>query len=99
MIKLNKEKVINEIIKPKDDLITELYNDKLTLQQELSRQAKVIEVAEKYQKEREKILDDNEELHNEVKHLEHEYKKKNNTLDYNLIRDFEKETNTYILTR
>ena len=81
LIKLNKERVMNEIIKPKDDLITELYNDKLTLQQELTRQAKVIEVAEKYQKERDKILADNEELHNEVKQLEHEYKTKNNTLD------------------
>lgn len=94
LIKLNKEKVINEIIKPKDDLITELYNDKLTLQQELTRQTKVIEIAEKYQKERDKILADNEELHNEVKHLDHEYKIKNNTLDLkydNRKRELEEE--------
>ena len=94
LIKLNKERVMNEIIKPKDDLITELYNDKLTLQQVLTRQAKVIEVAEKYQKERDKILADNEELHNEVKHLEHEYKMKNNTLDLrfnNRKRELEEE--------
>lgn len=38
----------------------------MTLHKELSRQAKVIEKAEKYQKERNKILANNEKLHNEV---------------------------------
>ena len=32
-------------------------------------------------KKRDFILADNEELHNTVEHLEHEYKKKSNTLD------------------
>ena len=72
------EKICNEIIKPKDELIQELYQDNVSLHKELSKQAKVIEEAEKYQNERDKILADNEELHNTVKHLEKEYKKKNN---------------------
>ena len=75
------ERILEEIIKPKDELIKELYKDNLSLHKELSKQSKVIDEAEKYQKERDKILADNEELHNTVKHLEHEYKKKSNHLD------------------
>ena len=89
LIKLNREKVENEIIKPKDELIQELYQDNITLHKELSKQAKVIEEAEKYQNEREKILEDNEELHNTVKHIEKEYQKKSNSLnlDFNNRKD------------
>ena len=76
------EKICNEIIKPKDELIQELYQDNVSLHKELSKQAKVIEEAEKYQNERDKILVDNEELHNTVKHLEKEYKKKSNNLEF-----------------
>lgn len=76
------KKICNEIIKPKDELIQELYQDNVSLHKELSKQAKVIEEAEKYQNERDKILADNEELHNTVKHLEKEYKKKSNNLEF-----------------
>lgn len=76
------EKICNEIIKTKDELIQELYQDNVSLHKELSKQAKVIEEAEKYQDERNKILADNEELRNTVKHLEKEYKKKSNNLDF-----------------
>ena len=88
------EKILEEIIKPKDELIKELYKDNLSLHKELSKQSKVINEAEKYQKERDKILADNEELHATVKHLEYEYKKKNNTLDLkfeNRKRELEQE--------
>ena len=81
LIKLNREKVENEIIKPKDDKIMELYQENLKLHNELSKQVNLVNEAEKYQKERNSILADNEKLHNTVEHLEHEYKKKNNTLD------------------
>ena len=81
LIKLNREKVENEIIKPKDDMIEKLYNEKVSLQKELLKQVNLVNEAEKYQKERDFILADNKELHNTVEHLEHEYKKKNNTLD------------------
>ena len=81
LIKLNKEKVENEIIKPKDNMIEKLYNEKVSLQRELLKQVNLVNEAEKYQKERDSILAENKELHNTVKYLEHEYKKKNNTLD------------------
>ena len=70
------EKILNDIIKPKDKLIEELYQDNVTLHKELSKQAKTIEEAEKYQNERDKIIADNEELNNTVKILEKEYKRK-----------------------
>ena len=75
------EKILEEIIRPKDKLIQKYYQDNLKLINELTKQAQTIEEAEKYQKERDKILADNQDLHNTVKHLEHEYKKKSNTLD------------------
>ena len=75
------EKIINEIIKPKDKLINQLHQENMELHKELSKQSIVIEEAEKYQKERDSILADNKELLNTVKNLKHEYKKKNNTLD------------------
>ena len=57
-----------EIIKPTDDLIKELYKDNLSLHKEIFRQSKVVDEAVKYQKERDKIFVDNEELHNTVRH-------------------------------
>ena len=61
---------------------------------ELSRQDGVIEEAEEYQKERDKILADNEILNEKIQNLEHEYKKKSNTFDLrfnNRKRDLEEE--------
>jgi len=81
LIKLNREKVENEIIKPKDHMIEKLYNEKVSLQKELLKQVNLVNEAEKYQKERDFILADNKELRHTVEHLEHEYKKKNNILD------------------
>ena len=88
------EKILEEIIKPKDDLIKELYKDNLSLHKELSKQSKVVDEAQKYQKERDKILADNKELHNTVKNLEHEYKLKSNNFDFdfkNRKRELEEE--------
>lgn len=76
------EKILEKIIKPKDDLIKELYKENLSLNKELSKQSKIVDEATKYQKERDKILADNKELHNIVKNLEYEYKEKKKTLEY-----------------
>ena len=76
------EKILEEIIKPKDELIKELYKDNFSLHKELSKQSKVIDEAEKYQKEREAIITDNEKLNNKVKNLDNEYKRKSNSLDF-----------------
>ena len=50
LIKLNREKVENEIIKPKDNKIMELYQENLKLHNELSKQVNLVNTAEKYQK-------------------------------------------------
>ena len=134
------EKILEEIIKPKDDVIQNLYKDNLNLYRELSRQTKIIEEAEEYQKERDSIITDNKKLHNQVEKIQAEYKQKEFDIEWkykskikglekensklnkiidkfyetidkfiqwickkfdmgaedNLIRDFQKETNTYL---
>ena len=76
------EKILEEIIEPKDALIKELYKDNLSLHKELSKQSKMVDEAEKYQKERNSIIADNEKLNNKVRDLENEYKIKSNNLDF-----------------
>lgn len=90
------EKILEEIIKPKDNVIQNLYQDNMNLHMQLSRQAQVIEEAEKYQKEREKIIADNEKLHNEVDNIKAEYNKKEFDMEWkytNKINKLEKENN------
>lgn len=94
LIQLNKAKVEKDIIKPQNDMLKVLFDENISLHTELSKQAKLIDEAEKYQKERNIILADNEALNERVKLLEHEYKKKSNTLDLrydNKVRDLEKD--------
>ena len=88
------EKILEEIIKPKDNMITELYQDNIFLRQELLRKSKMFEKAEKYQKERDKIMKDNENLHNEVEQIKTEYKQKESDIEWEYkskIRKLEKE--------
>ena len=82
IIKLNREKVENEIIKPKDKLINELYQDNKILHRELSKQVNLVDKAIKYEKERNKMLSDNIELHNKVSNIKAEYKIKEMDLDW-----------------
>ncbi len=92
------EKILEEIIKPKDNLINDLYQDNLILQQELSRQARIVEKAEKYQRERDKIMEDNANLHNEVEQMKSEYKQKELDIEWKYkskIKGLEKE-NSYL---
>ncbi len=81
LIKLNREKVENEIIKPKNDKIMELYQENLKLHNELSKQVRLVDKAQKYQNERDSIFADNRELHNTIKKLEYEYTEKKKTLE------------------
>ena len=90
------EKILEEIIKPKDNLINELYKDNLSLHRELSRQTKIIEEAEKYQNERDSIITDNEKLHNQVENIQAEYKEKEFDMEWKYkskIKSLEKENN------
>ena len=94
IIKLNREKVENDIIKPKDKLIDELYQDNKNLYRELSKQVNLVDKAAKYEKERKRIMYDNEELHNEVNKIKLEYKQKEFDLEWEYesqIRGLEKE--------
>ena len=70
------EKILEDIIKPKDDLINKLYQDNWLMYQQLLRQEKMVEKATKYEKERNKIIEDNENLHNEVEQIKNDYKQK-----------------------
>lgn len=98
LIKLNREKVENAIIKPKDDKIMELYQENLKLHNELSKQVNLVNMAEKYQKERNSILADNKELHNQVNNIKVEYKEKEFDIEWKYkskIKSLEKE-NTHL---
>ena len=90
------EKILEDIIKPKDDLINKLYQDNWLMHQQLLRQEKMVEKATKYEKERNKIIEDNESLHNEVEQIKNDYKKKEFDLDCQYkskIKGLEKENN------
>ena len=92
------EKILNDIIKPKEEMIKTLYTENKALHKELSKQAKIVDEAEKYQKERQNIMSDNRELHNRVYELEEEYKEKSFVLEYeykNKYHKLEKE-NKYL---
>ena len=88
------EKILEDIIKPKDDLIKELYQNNLQMHKQLLRQAKMVEEAEKYQKERNKIMADNRDLHKQVDNIKDEYKQKEDNLEWKYeykINKLEKE--------
>lgn len=90
------EKILEEIIKPKDNVIQNLYEDNIALHRKLTRQSKIIEEAEKYQKERDSIIKDNEKLHNQVENIQAEYKEKEFDMEWKYkrkIRSLEKENN------
>ena len=94
LIKLNREKVEDEIIKPKDKLINELYQENRILHKELSKQVNLVDKAIKYEKERKEIMYDNEELHNEVDKIKSEYEEKAFDLEWKYkskIKSLEKE--------
>ena len=94
LIKLNRDKVEDEIIKPKDKLINELYQENRILHKELSKQVKLVDKAIKYEKERKEIMYDNKELHNEVDKIKSEYKEKAFDLEWKYkskIKSLEKE--------
>ena len=86
----------NEIIKPKDILINELYQENVILHKKLSKQVNLVNKAEKYEKEKNSILADNENLHNKVKQLEKDFENKTFDLEWeykNKIHKLEKENN------
>ena len=82
-IMLNRdEKIKNEIIKPKYDLIKKLYNENISLHKELSKQTTIIDKAEKFEKEQENLLNYNEELKVKCRNLELDFSNKEKDLKY-----------------
>ena len=76
----------------------ELYQENLKLHNELSKQVNLVNKSEKYQKERDSILADNKELHNQVKNIKAEYKQKEFDIEWKYkskIKALEKE-NTHL---
>lgn len=101
------EKIENEIINPKDDLIKKLYSENISLHKELSRQTTIIDKAEKFEKEQENLLNYNTELKvkcrnleldfsNKEKELKYKYEHENYKIDYQyqkIINKLENENN------
>ena len=82
-IMLNRdEKIKNEIIKPKDDLIKKLYNENISLHTELSKQTTIIDKAEKFEKEQKYLLNYNTELKVKCRNLELDFSNKEKDLKY-----------------
>lgn len=92
------EKIFEKIIKPKDELILELHKKNLALNRELSKQAKTVDIATKYENEYAQILEKNanlrlsnsllkEELENKEKELELQFESKS----YNMEHEYKKE--------
>ena len=74
------EKIMKRIIEPKDQLIQELYNNNIALHKELSKQAKIVDIATDFQKEKEDILEKNRMLNQQCKQLKRNYESKEKQL-------------------
>ena len=71
-----------------------MYKDNKNLYRELSKQINLVDKATEYEKERKRIMYDNEELHNEVDKIKLEYRQKEFELEWKYqsqIRGLEKE--------
>lgn len=82
------EKIENEIIKPKDDLINKLYNENISLHKELLKQANTVNIATEYEKKHTQILEDKVNLKFKCKKLEKTLENK----EKELKQQFEDET-------
>lgn len=80
-IMLNRdEKIESEIIKPKDKLIQKLHQENVSLHKELSKQANIIDKAEKFEIERKSLTAGNIELKAKCRKLESDFKQKEKEL-------------------
>lgn len=87
------EKILNDIIKPKEEMIKQLHKENRALHKELSRQSNIVDDAEKYQIERKSIIADNKALHNKIDKLEREYKNKSIELELEYENRYEELEN------
>lgn len=101
------EKIENEIIKPRDELIQELHKENISLHKELSKQSNTVEMATEYEKKHTQMLEDNinlkfkckkleETLENKEKKLKQQFEHETYKIDYQyqkIINKLEKENN------
>lgn len=87
------EKILNDIIKPKEEMIKQLYKENKALHKELWRQTNIVDDAEKYQIERDSIIADNKFLHDKVNKIECEYKNKSIELEFKYNDKYEQLEN------
>ena len=74
------EKIAEKIIKPKDELIEKLHKDNIRLHKELTKQAKVVDIAEEYQQEKTSLLKENEQLKDQCNILQRNFEIRERTL-------------------
>ena len=90
------EKIQKEIIEPKDQLIKQLYYDNKKLHRELEKQVNLIDKAEKFESEKQKILQEQSNLEQKYIKLEKNYNKQTQQIknDYNIkIKELEQNFN------
>ena len=90
------EKIQKEIIEPKDRLIKQLYYDNKKLHRELEKQVNLIDKAEKFESEKQKILQEQSNLEQKYTKLEKNYNKQTQQIknDYNIkIKELEQNFN------
>lgn len=75
------EKIEKGIIKPKDELITKLYYDNITLKKELSKQLNLVSKAEVYKNENVDLVNENKKLSSDYKILEQEFNIRTSTME------------------
>jgi len=90
------EKIVEKIIKPKDDLILELYNDNLALNKELSKQANLVDIASKLEKEQVEMLENNVNLKYRCRKLEEKLEDKERKFEIRLKSKTNEIENKYI---
>ncbi len=76
------EKIENEIIKPKDELIQKLHQENVSLHKELSKKDNIIDKAEKFEKERKNLEESNTKLQTKCRDLEINFTEKEKQLKY-----------------
>ena len=70
------EKIENQIIKPKDDLIQELHKENVELHRQLSKQAKLVDTISNFEKNKDKIISEKSNLERRCSDLKIELVKK-----------------------
>lgn len=84
-IMLNRdEKILEKIIKPKDELILKLHKENLALNKELSKQANLVDIASKLEKEQVQMLENNINLKYKCRNLEEKLEDKENEFEIRL---------------